>query len=70
MITTTSIPGRLGRTPRVLFGVLGVLFLFPAAVEIAVRGFEAWKFIVAATGFSLFFLFSAATGRPFWPRSK
>ena len=68
--TKTSNPERLRGTTRLLFGLLVALFLFPVSVEIMVRGFEAWKFIVAATGFSLFFLFSAATGRPFWPKSK
>ena len=70
MNTTTVSPARLRGLARTLFGVLAFLFICLVVLEIAVRGFEAWNFITAALGFSLFLLYSAATGRRFWPYTK
>jgi hypothetical protein len=70
MKETNSSAVRLAGYVRRLCGVLAVLFLASAAHEIAVRGFGSWKFIVAATGFSIFLGYSAATGRPFWPYTR
>jgi hypothetical protein len=70
MTSTPSTPPRLRWSVRALFGVLAVFCLVPVAIEIAVRGLDAWKFLVAATGWAVLLLFSATTGRRFWPSSK
>ena len=44
------------------------MLLVPVTVEVIVRGFTAWKFIMAATGLALLLLFAAATGRRIWQR--
>ncbi len=66
MNSPASTPLRLSLLMRLLFGGLAVLLLSGVALEVAVQGLVAWKFIVAASGFGLLFLFQAVTGRRFW----
>ena len=68
MSSASSSPGRLAPICRLLLGAVAVLLLVPVTVEVIVRGFTAWKFIMAATGLALLLLFAAVTGRRIWQR--
>jgi len=70
MTATSSTSAHLRSRVRALLAVLAVICLVIVAIEVSVSGLDAWKFLVAATGWAVLLLFSAATGRRFWPSSK